>query len=153
MRIALLTNHERCVAVAGVLLGLCVSAALAPKNSFFFPNMAYFWGSQLAVLALTLPLKPRPAIIAGVSVALAVYLGAFGAWLFSRTHPESMAWLGYLCSLPGAALGALIATFSLRSRTAMNTLVIGLVAMSAVLLGAFLNQAVVCSTVMYCGGK
>jgi len=100
-------------AFVGIMLGLAVSAALAPKNSWFLPNAAFFWGSQLAVLAMLLMLWPRPAVVGGVAAALAIYLAAFGTWLFTRRGDPgaSMAWNVYVLSLPGAAIGAIAIGF------------------------------------------
>jgi hypothetical protein len=146
-------NIERHAAVGCVLLGLAVSILLARKNSFFFPNVAFFWASQLGVLEFVWLFRCRPAIVAGVAIALATYLAAFGAWLFTRTHPESMAWLGYVFALPGAVIGALGAAAWLRKRQDLRPLVAGSLAAVAVLTGVVLNQTAVCSTVMYCLGK
>jgi hypothetical protein len=62
------------------------------------------------------------------------------------------AWLGYLISLPGGALAAIGAALWLRGRTSWRAWLVGCFAAGAVLLGIIINQAVVCSTQMYCGG-
>ncbi len=135
------------------MLGFVVSAALAPKDSYFLPNATFYWVQQLAVIALLLIFRPRPAIISGVAFALALYLAAFGAWVFTRTHRESMSWLGYIFSLPGALVGGIIIAVWLRRRPTLQPLVAACISASAVLIGIFINQAVVCGTVMYCAGK
>jgi hypothetical protein len=145
-------SREINVACVSVLLGVVVAAALAPRTSFFLSNFLWYWVPQACVLILLWPLKARPAAVAGVAIALALYLGAFGWWLLSRRHPESLAWLGYLFSLPGAALAAVGAALWLRGRTGWSALFAGCFAAGAVLVGIIVNQAVVCSTQMYCGG-
>jgi ABC-type sulfate transport system permease component len=126
---------------------------LAPKNSHFFPNFLFFSGPQLLMLAFVLLFRPRAPVVAGIAFSLALYLGLFGAWVFTRTHPESMAWLGYMFSLPGGVVGAVLAAVLSRKRPDLGSLAAGLAAAALVAAGIIVNQVVVCSTFMYCGGK
>lgn len=142
---------DRKLAIAGILSGVCVSAILAPKDAYFIPNVLFFWLSQLAVLALLWPFRPRPAVIAGVALALATYLGLFAVWVFSHPHPDSMAWLGYLFSLPGAAIGSIFSALWLRGRLTYGAIAASCIAASLVFVGILINQTIVCKTVMYCG--
>ncbi|MBB6246226.1 hypothetical protein [Rhodanobacter sp. A1T4] len=144
---------ESYAAIICVSLGLVVSTLLAPKNSFFLANAAFYWASQLGVLAFVFLFEPRPAIVAGVAIALATYLAAFGIWVFTRMHPDSMAWLLYVFSLPGATVGAVGVAGALRSRSTLHPLIAGSVTACVVLAGVILNQAAVCSTFFYCLGK
>jgi hypothetical protein len=144
---------EFLAAIGAVLVGLGVAIVLAPSGDYFLINVAFFWGSQLAVLLLALLLKPRSIAIAGIAFAVAVYLAAFGHWLFTRTHPESMAWFGYVFSLPGALLGAWAANVVLRRHPTFGLLIAGAVSTGLVLVGIAANQVLVCSTIIYCGGK
>lgn len=150
---SILSGIERKLAVACVTLGGCISAVLAPKDSFFFPNFLFFWGSQVLILAFVLLFRPRAAVVAGIAFSLALYLGLFGAWLFTRTHPESMAWLGYVFSLPGAVVGAVLVALLLQRQPNLGPYAAVLLAAALVAAGIAINQVVVCSTVMYCGGK
>jgi hypothetical protein len=146
-------NREISAACASVLSGVMVAATLASLASTFLANFLAYWVPHAVVLLLLFwPLRARSATVAGVAVALALYLGAFGSWLLSRRHPESLAWLGYLFSLPGGALAAIGAALWLRGRTTWRAWPVGCFAAGAVLLGIIINQAVVCSTQMYCGG-
>ncbi|WP_397532655.1 hypothetical protein [Roseateles sp.] len=129
--------------------GAGVAAAIAPKGDFFMPNFLTFWGSQLVVLACLAVCRPRAEVVAGVSVALTIYLAAFNYWNMSRAHPESMAWLGYFFSLPGAVIGAVAARYL--SPGFSRPLLVGLVSSAMVLGGIAINQALVCSSLMYCG--
>ena len=146
-------NNEVMLAISCIAIGMAVAATLAPRDAFFLPNFLFFWGTQVAIIALAALLKPRPAVLGGVSLALAIYLGSFGAWLFTRTHPESMAWLGFVFSLPGAAIAAVGVTLWQKNQVIYGPIRACLFATCAVLLGVSLNQVVVCSTVMYCGAK
>ncbi len=123
---------------------------LAQKGANFLPNLAFFWLSQLAVLALALPFRPRPAVIGGGALALAVYLGAFAAWLALHPDRAGLIWLGYLFSLPGAAVGAIVATLLLRDRVKYSAVVASCIASGLALVGVLINQTFVCMTAMYC---
>jgi hypothetical protein len=145
---------EYLVAITSVVIGIAVSAALALKGAWFLSNLLFYWLPQACVLVLfCLYRPPRPAVFAGVALALAAYLGIFGAWLFSRNPPESTAWLGYLFSLPGAVVGSFLAIGWLARRAENRPWVIGFAVGAAALIGIAANQAIVCSTVMYCAGK
>jgi hypothetical protein len=104
------------------------------------------------VLALLWPFKPRPAVIAGVAVVLALYLAIFYLCIhLSHDRDGSLAWLGYLFSLPGAIAGALRAVFLLRKRPLYSIISAGFTAASLVFVGLLVNQTIVCNTIMYCG--
>jgi hypothetical protein len=137
---------------ACVLSGLLVAALLAPKDSYFLPNLAYLWLPQLAILLLAwFSHANRLAALAGTALAMAVYLAAFGAWLLSRPHSEALAWLGYLFSLPGAAFGVLMAA-AVCGKVAPSGRMLAVASTFAVAvsIGIILNQGVVCATVLHC---
>jgi ABC-type Fe3+ transport system permease subunit len=145
---------EYLTTITSIAIGIAVSAAFALRGSWFLSNLLFYWVPQACVLSLfCLNKPPRPAVFAGAALALAAHLGLFGAWLFSRQPPESMAWLGYLFSLPGAVVGSFLALGWLARRKEHRPVVIGVEVGVAALAGIAANQAVVCSTVMYCGGK
>lgn len=144
---------ETQVAAVSVLPGLFVAIALAAGSTYFVANAAFYWGSQIAVLAISFLLKPRPITIAGAAIALAVYLAAFGGWLFTRTHAEALAWFGYVLSLPGALFGIWAACTLLRHRSGLGLFAAAILSFGVVSACLAVNQAVVCSTVIYCGGR
>jgi hypothetical protein len=141
---------EQTLAIIGLVLGICVSAMLAQKGPNFAPNLAFFWLSQLIVLALALPFRPRPAVIAGAALALAAYLGAFAAWLGLHPNSAGLIWLGYLLSLPGAAVGAIVAALLLRDRFRYSAILASCIASGLALVGVLINQTFVCMTAMAC---
>jgi hypothetical protein len=141
---------ERTAAWASVLPGLVLSAMLAPKDAAFLPNFMFYALSQLIVLGLIAATMPRPAVLAGAAVALSLYFGAYAAWLLSRTPVESMAWLGYLFTLPGAVVAVLGVRMWPRGLSGMSARAAMLAAAVAALAGLALGQVAVCSTVMHC---
>lgn len=140
-------------AAACIFLGIAIAAMLAPKTTYFLPNFLSFWGPQLAVLVVALICKPHPVIVAGTAFALAIYLALFGTWIFTRSHPDSMAWLGYISSMPGAAIGAMLAAITFRKHASQHRFLAGGLATATVFGGIAINQIVICSTLMYCLGS
>lgn len=152
MQLRLYSTTERMTAIAGVVSGAAVSAVLAPKDSWFLPNFLSYWVPQLCVLGFFCLRPPRPSVFAGLAFALALYLALFGSWLLSRQRAESLAWLGYLFSLPGAIIGALLAIIFLSHRRENRAVAIGATVAAFTFIGIAANQILVCSTVMYCLG-
>jgi uncharacterized membrane protein YoaK (UPF0700 family) len=147
-------RFEWLAALLCVAAGLAAAAAFAPATSFFLGNFFLYWLPQGGVLVLLSMYKPpRPAAYAGVAGALAAYFLLFHSWVFSRQHPESMAWLGYLFSIPGAVVGAFVALALLARRQITQAVPIGIACALGVASGLAVNQAIVCSTVMHCTGK
>jgi hypothetical protein len=144
-------NLEVVIARIGIILGLAVSIGLAPKDITMLLNALFFWLPQLFVLAILWMLKPRSAVFAGVAVALALYLAIFGVCIHLSHDRDSLGWLGYFFSFPGAIAGALGAVFLLRKRPLYSILSASSTAASLVFIGLLVNQTVVCNTVMYCG--
>lgn len=133
-----------------VLVGGIVAVAIAPWDSYFLPNFLWYWLPHMCILFPMWLLRTRPAALAGTATVLALYLGAFDLWVLAQGHFEGLAWLGYLFSLPGAMLGALLATVWLRDRD-WTAVWVGLATAGLVLTGLTANQFIVCNTVMSCG--
>lgn len=135
-------------------VGLGVAAGVAWRATrFFWPNLGFYWLPQAAVLGLLLFFTPSPAFFGGVACALACHLAAFAKWLFSRSHPESVAWIGFYLSLPGALIGAGAASAFVARWPTLHPVAIALLGFGSVIVGIVASQAVVCSTVMHCRGR
>jgi hypothetical protein len=142
---------ERTAAWASLVPGLALSAAIAPKDAWFLPNFLFYGASQLAVLGVIAAFRSRPAVAAGSALALAVYLAGYAWWIFTRKPPDSMAWLGYLFTLPGALLPIAGTVAWMRGRTGTPAAAVAGFAAAAALAGLAVAQALACSRVMYCG--
>lgn len=151
MSISISTAERKAVAIC-VGLGAATSAALAPKDSYFLPNFLFFWGPQILILALALFFRPRAAVIAGIAFSLAGYLTLFGLWAFWKPGADGMVWVGYLFSLPGAALGVLAASVLPAGRSGLTALAAGIISSLIVAAGVAINQVLVCTTLMHCVG-
>lgn len=137
------------IAVAGIALGLAVAVYISPKSDYFLGNFAYMWLPQAAVLALALACKASRESLGGIAIALALYLSVFAFW-FSGKNADSMAWLGYFFSFPGALIGTGFAIVCEKLKTPIAPI---LQALGWVVLGVAVNQTVICSTILYCLGN
>jgi hypothetical protein len=141
---------EKSAAFICVFLGILVAVYIAPSGSYFFGNFIYFWLPQVGVFLLPAIVYSRPAVISGAALALALYLAAFHSWN-SLSGPDSMAWLSYLFSLPGAAIGAVAGALHMKNKIKIKAAHVGTVIAASTLTGLAINQMFVCGTVMYCG--
>jgi hypothetical protein len=152
--LARLPSTETWTAILGVVLGVVVSVKLALLGppGFILVNASFFWVPQLFILVLLWPFKPRPAVIAGASAVLAIYLWVYDAWIHSINDREGLAWLGYLFSFPGASIGAIGALFLAPrfQHLIYSAVAVSFAAACAVATGIFVNQVIICHTVMYC---
>jgi hypothetical protein len=147
------TRIEQSGTALAVVSGAVAAAFVAPWDSFFLANFAWYWLPQASVLLLLMfVVPPHYSFFGGVAVSLTIYFLLFAWWLFWR-GAESMAWLGYLFSLPGAAIGAALSRLFLVMKPGYGALKIGIVAAAGTLLGIALNQAVVCATIFSCLGR
>lgn len=90
-----------------------------------------------------------PANALGAALALPLYFAAYTAWVASQSA-DGLIWLGYVFSLPGAALGALVGgaigrDYRMRSRRIQVGIGLGVT-----VLGIAINQASLCATLMHC---
>jgi hypothetical protein len=145
-------QSERTFPYVGIALGLIVSFVLAPKDEFFLQNFSFYWGSQLAVVALILLLRPRPAVVATLSFVLATILLGFRIWIATRSSSRSDGgiWFLYLVLLCGAALGGLGSAWWCRSKISITPVRVILITGIATIAGSSLVAACACNAGLYC---
>ena len=141
-------SAEQYAALACTSLGLVVSIVLAPKTTFFLGNVAFFWLPQVVVLSIVLVFSRSAPVMAGAAFALALYLAAFGTWIHTKSHLGGNEWAGYILSLPGACIAAVVAAAVVRHYPHLSPLATGAVATAATLSGVAINQAIVYKTAM-----
>ncbi|MBC8650699.1 hypothetical protein GYM54_07970 [Pseudomonas sp. MTM4] len=109
----------------------------------------YYLVVPVTAIAIGLIARATPLFLLGTSVAISVTLLAYVAINLSLARPEGLLTLGHLFSLPGAAIGTLIgALLSRRLSRLFSAMALGF---AGALVGFFLNQLVVCNTLMWCG--
>jgi len=136
-----------------VIIGSAASvAAQADKNQYFWGQFWLIWGPQAAMLILLIICRSRPAAIIGSALVLSLYEVGFSVYADATNDVNGLVWLGYFFSFPGAAIGGVIANDRLKAESFPSTGIRVVFKMAvATLIGLTLNQAVICSTVMYCG--
>ena len=109
-------NEKQSAIICGAF-GILVATLLSPMDQLFsesvlfWGNLLAFWGPHLLILVLALALCLRGAYIAGILFALALYLSLYGIWVFFYASPsDSLIWLGYWFSMPGAVIGEILLT-------------------------------------------
>ena len=135
----------RALSTVGSMICLGVAAAaFAPHDRFFLENFLWFWFPPAAVVVVTALIGAAPGGLAGTGLALVIYLVGYHAWA-----RESLAWLGYLFAMPGAAIGAIAArSVGGQPNAHGRSFVINFLFVAGGLAAA---SGVLCSTVMYCG--
>jgi hypothetical protein len=145
-------TNESFVLLLCLVLGVVVAAVLAPKGEYFFMNFAFYWIPQIVVVGILVPFSSRPAVVSGAAIILSVYLVVYGIWLtLTKTDDAGLAWLGYLFSLPGGAIGAEVGANFIKKNNFQRAMVVGAFAAASTTFGLVANQLIICNTVMYCG--
>lgn len=139
---------ESTFSIVCIGLGMAVAGTLAPWNIYFVPNFFYYWLPQALVFGLLLLVGSRPAAIAGSALALAVFLGMYGAWIFYRRDTSGLAWLGYLSAIPGAMVGAFGSKLLVKS--SFNLVAAACISFGLTALGILASLAFMCTTFMRC---
>lgn len=93
------------------------------------------------------PVFFRSGIALGITVTFIVYLSI--NWF--DDNPDGLLGLGHLFSLPGVAVGYLLAALLLRKQKMMASPVVYFSAFLSVLMGFFMNQVALCNSLMFCG--
>lgn len=109
----------------------------------------YYLAVPLTAITIGAITRAKPPFLLGTSLAVSVTLLVYALMNLSLARPEGLLALGHLFSLPGAAAGTLIGAFlSRRLSRPISVLALGF---AGTLVGFFLNQLVVCNTVIWCG--
>lgn len=85
----------------------------------------------------------------GAAAAVLLYFVLYLAWVHSQP-PDGLIWLGYVVSLPGAALGALVGAVIARGYRSRGRRVLVGIGVLVTAAGIAINQAALCMTLMHC---
>jgi hypothetical protein len=121
---------------AGLAATLGVTRYQMDWNDKFFASNALFYGiSQIGVLIVLIPFRPRAISVAGVSLVNACYLVLFNAWVFSARHPDGGTWGIYFIALCVEAACVVKSVRWIRSRNIVSPLKVGAVTTGFALAG------------------
>ncbi|MFT0212507.1 hypothetical protein VQ643_07790 [Pseudomonas sp. F1_0610] len=96
--------------VVGFILVVDAYRGYFSVTSYFLPFLMYIWLPQLAVVGVLLFFRPKMIFLAGVSLAMDIYL----AVLTRLALAEAAFWVTYLSSFLGIFLGAYAGLMFLR---------------------------------------
>lgn len=132
------------------VLLLLIFTVLIQGDSLYV-GLWYYFAVAGTAFVITVLIRPRPGFLTGVSVALAMIFVFYLQINQGGSRPDGLLVLAHLFSLPGALIGLLAAGWVVRQRTASSSIAALLLAMLGVTIGFFLNQLLLCRTLMYCG--
>lgn len=132
-----------------VLSLICVSFVLIYGDALYIGIWYYIAIPAMAFL-LTLPFKPQKYFLSSISIVILLTYIPYYYYNLTAKQPEGLLGLGHLFSLPGLAIGIILAGIYLSGKvqTQLYTFSIGF---AFSIFGFFINQIFVCSTVLYCG--
>lgn len=136
-----------------VALGISVSPLICVWlfGELMFMGFWYYLAIPAVVLGVEIWFQPKPLFLTGVSLGFAITYFAYMFVSGSKENPDGLLALGHLFSLPGLALGILAGAFQAKYYYGAAALL--LLGFMTALGGFFINQLVVCNTVMWCGGS
>jgi hypothetical protein len=104
-------------AAAAVVIGFMASMTLASfiRIGEFVPHALFFWIPQASVVIILIGLHAQQAVVAGIALIMALYLGAFGVPLLLPTVTPLAAGM-YLVGLGCGAVTAALALILFRRR-------------------------------------
>lgn len=134
------------IAIAFTMVLLVIS-----KGDPLYLGLWYYIAVPVVVLAACAAFRPVPLFLFGAALAIAISMLSLMSvnWLASR--PQGLLGLGHIFSLPGAFLVVLGTAFVTRKKQIIRPFVAFLLGLVGFGGGYFINQLVVCNTVMWCG--
>jgi hypothetical protein len=111
----------------------------------------YYLVLPAGILGLCAAFRVKPLFLLGTAFAIAVTLLAVMSVNWLATRPEGLLGLGHIFSLPGAVIGSAASALLTRRNASFQPASTLLLAFFGLLCGYFINQLVVCNTVMWCG--
>ena len=111
----------------------------------------YYLAVPIAALLIAWGFKSPPLFQAGAVLGLSVTFLIYLSLNWNAERPEGLLGLGHLSSLPGAAIGLILSAYIAKIRSIAGVWVGFTMGLLGVLAGFFINQVVVCNTVMWCG--
>jgi len=143
--------NEKFIAIVLLIISLTVAIISSPKNTYFLSNFLWYWIPQAIVIGLLFAFKFRLAIIAGAILALTIDLALYEIWTNSSKDPMiANVWVGYLFTIPGAFIGALLYGLKIKNKVSISYKKVIINSTIFTIIGIGIIQFILCSTVVYC---
>ena len=138
-------------------VSLAVAVALAMvtltviKGDALYLGLWYYFVVPAVVLGVCAAIRPAPLFLFGVALAIAISMLAVQFVNWRAVRPEGLLGLAHIFSLPGAFVLVTAAAFFARKLSVVRPIPALLLGLGGFGVGYFLNQLLVCNTVMWCG--
>jgi hypothetical protein len=136
-------------ATLAATVALCLSVVALFVGDPLYVGFWYYLVVPAVALGLAAAFRAKPLFLFGTSLAVTITLIAYMSINWRATRPEGLLALGHLCSLPGAGVGIVLGALS--AKRVQRPIVVLLLSLLGLLSGFFINQLIVCNTVMWCG--
>lgn len=140
---------RRLDATLAIAVSLVLPTVVLLLGDPIYAGLWYYLAVPAVALGLAACFRTKPLFLLGSSLAVAVTFAAYMSVNWRAARPEGLLALGHLFSLPGAAVGMLLG--AVLARRLRHPAAILLSGMLGLLGGFFVNQLVVCNTVVWCG--
>jgi hypothetical protein len=111
----------------------------------------YYLIVPTVVIGLCTAIRPAPMFRTGTALAITTSFLSFMSINWSAAKPEGLLGLGHIFSLPGGVMGAVSVAIVARRMAGASPWAQFLLGFGGFGLGYFMNQLVICNTVMWCG--
>ncbi len=121
------------------------------KGDPLYLGVWYYLAVPVIIVGTCAAFRVAPLFLLGSSFAIAITFLSIMSVNWRAARPEGLLGLGHLFSLPGAFVGVLIAMAIVKRKATITVFAAFLFGFVGLLAGYFINQLVVCNTVMWCG--
>lgn len=134
-----------------IAIALAMAILIIIKGDALYLGLWYYIVVPVVVLGVCAAFRPAPLFLFGAAFAIATSMLALMSvnWLAAR--PEGLLGLGHILSLPGAFVVVLGTAFVARKKQITRPFAAFLLGLGGYGGGYFINQLVVCNTLMWCG--
>ena len=134
-----------------IAIALAMVVLVIIKGDALYLGLWYYIAVPFAVLATCSSLRPAPLFLLGTAFAIVISMLALMSVNWLATRPDGLLGLGHIFSLPGAMVVVLGTAFVAKKKQITRPLSAFLLGLGGWGGGYFINQLVVCNTVMWCG--
>lgn len=134
-----------------IALALVMVTLVLIKGDPLYIGVWYYIAVPAITLGLCSTFRPAPLFLSGVASAITLSMLALMSINWSAERPEGLLGLGHVFSLPFAIIVVLGSAFFIRKKQISRphtAFLVGLIGFGG---GYFVNQLLVCNTLMWCG--
>jgi hypothetical protein len=134
-----------------IITTLFIVMLVAVNGDALYIGAWYYIVVPLIIFAACSIFRPAPLFLFGTAIAIAISMFAYLYINRSSSRPEGLLGLGHLLSLPGAFVVVLVAASFVRKKQIAHPFIAFLFGFIGYGVGFFINQLLICNTLMWCG--